>query len=69
MEDRIKEQAGLQESISAFMQISALRNELVHENFAGYSLDKTPSEIIDLYRQARTFVNDFPRQLQEYIDT
>lgn len=39
----------------AFMELGDLRNELVHQDYATYPLQKTPGEIIELYRLAVRF--------------
>jgi hypothetical protein len=42
-------------SISDFIFINSKRNELVHQNFAGYSLDATFADVWKKYENARGF--------------
>lgn len=53
-------------SIHAFMQIGEERNMLVHEDFADFPMEKTSSEIYDLYRSATTFVDWFPSAIRDF---
>ena len=48
MAERVRSTAELEESIRAFLEIGKLRNQLVHENFADFQLDKTVNEIVEL---------------------
>lgn len=56
-----------QESIRSFLEIGSSRNELVHENFAVFSLSKTVDDIFDLYQEALVFVDGFPQELRNYL--
>lgn len=38
------------------MELGRLRNELVHKNFAAFSVEKTPDEIYSLYLKANDFI-------------
>ena len=67
MADRIQSNESRRESIEAFMEMSNLRNQLVHQNFAAFALDKTVDEVFDLYKNALAFVDTFPNDLKEYI--
>jgi len=53
----MKENSTLKKSVKDFLEIGSIRNQLVHENFANYSLDKTAKEIYDLYGSAIIFVD------------
>ena len=46
----------LENAVTSFLELGSLRNNLAHRNFATYSLEKTPDEIMATYRQARKFV-------------
>ena len=46
--------------MKAFLEIGNLRNQLVHENYADFRLDKTVDEIYGLYRTALYFLRVFP---------
>lgn len=47
----------------AFMRLGSLRNQLVHQDYASFSLDDTPEELISLYRSAVRF----PEKFEEII--
>jgi hypothetical protein len=64
MTKRLEERNELQEGLVAFLTLGELRNQLVHNDYATFTLDKTPIEIYDLYRQAVVFV----RALGELFD-
>ena len=57
----------LRESIHAFIEIGEGRNRLVHEDFANFPMEKTSSEVYDLYRTAITFVDWFPNAIREFL--
>lgn len=65
MKARIKQEPELDDSIRAFLELGALRNKLVHLNFAAFPLDKTAEEIYALFKRARLFVERLP----EYFET
>lgn len=69
MKQRIERDPPIESGIGAFMQLGALRNLLVHENFAEFTVDRTPGEIYDLYKTALIFVYAFPGCLSEYSAT
>lgn len=50
----------LAEAIRGFLELGRLRNELVHQNFAAFSLPKTADEIYELYRKAAAFLERLP---------
>lgn len=54
----------LRKSAKDFLEIGFIRNELVHENFAIYPLDKTAKDIYDLYKSATIFVDYLMKKLQ-----
>lgn len=45
------------EHTDAFMELGALRNQLVHKNFAAFVCDKSSDEIVLLCEQAEQFVS------------
>ena len=51
-------------AISDFLFLGATRNELVHENFAAFSLDVTADDIMRKFRNASTFVDWFRSKLE-----
>jgi hypothetical protein len=47
----------LEKAVRDFLEIGSTRNELVHENFGNFTLDKTAKEIYELYRSASMFID------------
>jgi hypothetical protein len=68
MREEIKKDSELQASISAFVELGLVRNQLVHQNYAIFSMDKTVQEIYELYKKALLFVDVFPQKLRVYLD-
>lgn len=58
----------LDSSIRAFLELGSLRNNLLHQNFAIFPLDKTVKEIYALYRDALSFVEAFPNKVRSFIE-
>lgn len=55
----VKADANLKIQHDAFMSLGNLRNQLVHNNFAGFSIDLTPQEVMEKYRLGRAFIETF----------
>lgn len=53
----------------AFMYLGHLRNEVVHNDYAVFSIDLTPEEIIYLYRDGLAFTGRFEALIFEDIET
>lgn len=51
-----KENPILKTAISAFLTLGNMRNEMVHENFASFYLDKTFEEVYRMYNLALPFL-------------
>jgi RiboL-PSP-HEPN len=66
MERRIRENRELDASIRAFLEIGDERNRLVHQDFGSFSLEKTTTEIYELYERAAVFVDSVPVVLREF---
>ncbi|MFE9474002.1 HEPN domain-containing protein [Streptomyces griseofuscus] len=64
IEAEISTKEAIREGQEAFLEIGAIRNELVHSNYATYILDKTLAEVYHLYSKGSTFVDDLPRLLR-----
>lgn len=58
------EHSEYQEAIRAFLDIGNTRNELAHENYAQFSLDKTMEEIYASYKIALRFVDTIGNHLE-----
>jgi hypothetical protein len=63
MEAFVKNDAALAESIRAFLEMGRERNRLIHQDLGSFSLEKTATEIFDLYRRAARFVTELPALL------
>jgi hypothetical protein len=55
----------LKQAIAAFLEVGALRNNLVHQDFASFPLDKTVDDIYRLYKAALEFVDVLPTKLRD----
>ena len=62
----VREDEELSTSIAAFMEIGRERNRLVHQDFASLGLEKTSTEVYDLYGAAAQFVAWVPSRLEEF---
>lgn len=69
MGSEVKNDSILDASISAFLELGQLRNSLVHQDYSTFPLDKTVSEIFDLYESAKIFVDILPTKLKAYKAT
>ncbi len=47
----------MSDSIKGFLELGKLRNELVHQNYLNYTIQKSRQEIYELYGQAKLFVD------------
>ncbi|WP_329328445.1 HEPN domain-containing protein [Streptomyces mirabilis] len=59
-----KENPEFEDSIAGFMEIGSLRNQLVHNNYAGFSLQKTLRDVYKLYERGDAFVQSLPTVLE-----
>ena len=66
------EQAKLNPELSSgirdFLSLGSLRNQLVHGNFAAFSLGQTADEIFALYQSACVFRDTLPKLLRRAVD-
>lgn len=53
----IKEGIDLQKYVKAFIELGRERNQMVHENFLEYNLEKTFDEIVALHYDALEFIS------------
>ena len=60
MKNKIKESSDLEEAIKGFMEIGSQRNNLVHNDYATYPLNKTAEEIYESYKRGLRFVKKLP---------
>ncbi|MFI6016134.1 HEPN domain-containing protein [Streptomyces sp. NPDC051287] len=64
IEAEISTKEEIREGQSAFLEIGSVRNELVHSNYATFTLNKTLEEVYDLYRRGCVFIDELPRLLR-----
>ena len=65
MNNRIKEEEELNNSIQSFVEIGHLRNILVHSNFAAYDLEtKTTDDIYNSYKNGLKFIDFLKERLK-----
>ena len=67
MSAKVQNDPELNDAIRAFLELGDLRNQLVHEDYATFSMQKTPTEVLAQYRSARRFVDGFADDLREYV--
>lgn len=60
--------SSLKDGISAFMELGATRNSMVHTNFGNFSLSDTPKEVYEKYKKAMEFIEYFERSLDQEGD-
>lgn len=63
METLVNQDAQLADAIRAFLELGSERNRLIHQDLGSFSLEKTASEIFDLYQRAASFVDRIPALL------
>ena len=68
MRQRVRQDRNLDESVKAFLEIGDLRNQMVHESYADFQLNKTVEEVYSLYTSGARFVDDFPDAIRNFID-
>ncbi len=66
MKERLMSDDGLSVAVKDFLELGALRNKLVHQNFGSFHLEKTADEIFALYNSASRFVLNIENLLVEY---
>lgn len=63
MTKKVKNDDYLEKSIKAFIEIGRERNKMVHQNFAEIIIDKTASEIYELYQISLYFISTIKSEL------
>lgn len=53
----------LQDSVRAFLWIGNTRNQIVHNNFVTFALDKTADEVYDEYTKSIYFISELEKAL------
>lgn len=67
MSAKVRDERDLDAAVKAFLEIGALRNALVHENYATFSMPKTSSEVLEQYQTATRFVDEIADDLRNYV--
>lgn len=52
----VKAEKDLDEGVRAFLEIGSTRNQMMHENFSTFPMDKTADEVYALYQRAERFL-------------
>ena len=66
--EEVKKDEQLHKSIVDFLEIGRERNRLVHGNFGDFTLEKTTSDVYELYESAVGFVDWFPKAIRNYSE-
>lgn len=69
MKALLKEDEEMRYAVRDFLELGNLRNQLVHQNFASFSLEKTVKEIYELYLSGIKFVDCLPAKLRDINPT
>ncbi|MET9082735.1 HEPN domain-containing protein [Streptomyces sp. NPDC004237] len=69
IEAEISAKEQIREGQEAFLEVGSVRNELVHSNYATFTLNKTLEEVYDLYLSGSAFVDELPRLLRTNTDS
>lgn len=65
-EAHIRRSDRLREAQAAFLKICALRNQMVHSNYASFSIDLTTDEVYDLYEKGCSFIEFFEAIISDW---
>jgi hypothetical protein len=57
----------LKKSVRDFMEIGRKRNELAHENFVLFSLEKTSEEVYEMFKSANKFIEYLAAKFLKYL--
>jgi hypothetical protein len=60
-----QEDEKLDQAVSDFCELGDLRNQLVHQNYAAFTMEKTAAEVYRLYQSALYFVVRLPGLLED----
>jgi RiboL-PSP-HEPN len=63
--EALKADADMAQAVADFCEIGDLRNQLVHENYAAFTMEKTAHEVHAMYVSARKFIAGLPALLQD----
>jgi hypothetical protein len=64
---KIRDDPALAQSVRDFVQLGSMRNQLVHQNYAAFTLEKTSEEIWNFYESACSFIEKLPILLKDQV--
>lgn len=64
---RIAGDVNLSGGVRAFLDLGALRNQIIHKDFAAFPMSQTADDIFALYERARIFVDLLPDLLRDTV--
>ena len=67
MKAKVDDDVVLADSISAFLELGRLRNQMVHGNYVDFQPLKSIDEIYALYHSALIFANGLPGFIKDYV--
>ena len=67
MRQKVRGDRDLDGAVKAFLEIGYLRNQMVHQDYADFQLNKTVEDVYLLYTTATKFMDDFPDAIREFI--
>ncbi|MET9646770.1 HEPN domain-containing protein [Streptomyces syringium] len=67
VEQEIAAKEALKDGLEAFLEVGAVRNELVHSNYATFTLNKTLEEVYNLYSKGCLFIEELPHLLRVQV--
>ena len=65
MAERVRGDAELDGGIRSFLELGNERNQLVHEDYGSFPLEKTSGQIYESYRSALRFIDALPALLRD----
>lgn len=68
MKELKKSDASFSDAHDAFLELGLLRNQLVHNNFATFHLEKTAAEIFERYKVGLGFIDRVKIEFQRIVD-
>lgn len=66
MNERLRADVELAQSVKDFVLLGALRNQLVHQNYASFTMENTAEELWGMYESALKFIDTLPQLLREH---
>lgn len=67
MTEMLRTDDGLADAVKSFVTIGSLRNQLVHQNYAAFTMENTAEEIWRMYESALRFIDRLPGLLKPEV--